>query len=173
MVLRFGIFLIGHDFDSQANPGQADLDQALDRLRTERAGKGPRATSMAWYAPQRQRFWEQDRRRLVYSNALAINALSSFLASSPTRVGIKNRRIGTHSPLTKKISRARGAAPCLSQSSSAVFGTARSRGIRPTRPHVPTTRQPLRSTCPPPATGGFRRNSGQRGSRSRSSGATG
>ena len=39
----------------------------------------------------------------------------------------------------QKTSRARGVARCFSQSSSSVFGTARSRGICPSRPRVPTT----------------------------------
>jgi hypothetical protein len=51
-----------------------------------------------------------------------------------------------------------------------VVGTARSRGIRPSQPCVSTTVFSLRSTCPPPATGGFRMDSGQRGSRCRCSG---
>jgi hypothetical protein len=114
------------------------LGQAINHPRTSRAKIASESNHHGLARPPGAWFWEKYQ-QLVYSNAFAINALSSFVASSSTRVGIKNRRIATRSPLPGKILRAGGAAPCLSQARSLVFGTARSRGIRPARPRVPTT----------------------------------
>jgi hypothetical protein len=65
--------------------------------------------------------------------------------------------------LPRKILRAGCIAACSLQSSSAVYGTARSQGVRTARPHVPSI--PFRATlfvCLR-GLGGFQRDSGRRG----------